>query len=539
LQVDSGAHIVVNSLNKNAGNILILINGNIVINGEVRNEVSGTNGLPGSITIISKCGNLTEGKTGLIQILGTDFGANTISLVTCGDNNSDGDITINGLVKSFAHAHGGNQNLNRPNIKVVSFNGKVTVNANTVEPLYDEFQVAGSKYDIWGGLLSWVRDNVQPGKVEVQAKKDITVNGHGIDPTGPVRTSFGAIAAIATASDAPGGLVDVRSLEGNIFGNDRAFDVSGRNRLATNFAHIRLWSKLNIVLNRPGANNNFNPVVDASSPSIGDKGGTNELRSYSGGIMVGANALVSAAVPLGNGSVQGANMLTSCLGVTGTGSITPADTNPADNSGICPPGNPAAPVPLYTDCTQFYPPVEDLGCNPTTAQINAAFGTATATDNCGTVTLTFVDGPVISTGCNRSQTRTWTATDGCGNTATVSVTVTWKKCPCTNDNPVVVGDRTNNQLGSQTPENGKLTVVAFPNPYKDYFTLRINAPVSGEGLIEIFTSNGTKIAEIKRDMNANEDTYVSYFVSPLMKTRIIYKVTIGNYKSTGIVLSPN
>src|SRR6185369_2825672 len=66
-----------------------------------------------------------------------------------------------------------------------------------------------------------------------------------------------------------------------------------------------------------------------------------------------------------------------------------------------------------------------LGCNPTTADINAALGTATATDNCGSATLTSTDGAVASNGCGRSQTRTWTATDGCGNTSTASRTATW------------------------------------------------------------------------------------------------------------------
>jgi hypothetical protein len=67
-----------------------------------------------------------------------------------------------------------------------------------------------------------------------------------------------------------------------------------------------------------------------------------------------------------------------------------------------------------------------LGCNPSAAQIDAALGTATATDNCGAVTPTPSDSTVTSTGCSRSQTRTWTASDACGNAATpASRTVTW------------------------------------------------------------------------------------------------------------------
>ena len=66
-----------------------------------------------------------------------------------------------------------------------------------------------------------------------------------------------------------------------------------------------------------------------------------------------------------------------------------------------------------------------LGCNPTTSDINAALGTATASDNCGSATLTSSDGTVQSSSCGRSQTRTWTAVDGCGNVTTAARTATW------------------------------------------------------------------------------------------------------------------
>ncbi|MFM1744122.1 MAG: hypothetical protein RLZZ630_59, partial [Bacteroidota bacterium] len=69
----------------------------------------------------------------------------------------------------------------------------------------------------------------------------------------------------------------------------------------------------------------------------------------------------------------------------------------------------------------------DIGCNPSAAQINAALGTATATDNCDNVTTSATDGAVVTNGCDRSQTRSWTAVDLCGNTATtVTRTITWK-----------------------------------------------------------------------------------------------------------------
>src|SRR6185369_12763710 len=67
-----------------------------------------------------------------------------------------------------------------------------------------------------------------------------------------------------------------------------------------------------------------------------------------------------------------------------------------------------------------------LGCNPSAAAIDAALGTATASDACGPVTPTASTGTVTATGCSRSQVRTWTATDACGNNAlSVSRTITW------------------------------------------------------------------------------------------------------------------
>src|SRR5687767_11291688 len=59
-----------------------------------------------------------------------------------------------------------------------------------------------------------------------------------------------------------------------------------------------------------------------------------------------------------------------------------------------------------------------LGCNPAASDINNALGTATATDACGVPTVSSSDGSVTSNGCSRSQTRTFTARDFCGNTST-------------------------------------------------------------------------------------------------------------------------
>ena len=69
-----------------------------------------------------------------------------------------------------------------------------------------------------------------------------------------------------------------------------------------------------------------------------------------------------------------------------------------------------------------------LGCNPSASDITDALGTVTASDACGTPTVTFTDGTIATTSCSASQTRTFTAIDACGNTATTMRTVTWTTC---------------------------------------------------------------------------------------------------------------
>src|SRR5204863_9977410 len=66
-----------------------------------------------------------------------------------------------------------------------------------------------------------------------------------------------------------------------------------------------------------------------------------------------------------------------------------------------------------------------LGCNPTTGDINGALGSASATDACGKIGRASCSDSVTSNGCARSQTRTFTAIDACGNTSTTSRTATW------------------------------------------------------------------------------------------------------------------
>ncbi|ANE53219.1 hypothetical protein [Flavisolibacter tropicus] len=70
-----------------------------------------------------------------------------------------------------------------------------------------------------------------------------------------------------------------------------------------------------------------------------------------------------------------------------------------------------------------------LGCNPTAAQIAAAFGTASVSDNCPIpLTATGVVGAeTLVSGCTYSSTKSWTVTDACGNTGTTTQTISFTR----------------------------------------------------------------------------------------------------------------
>jgi hypothetical protein len=73
-------------------------------------------------------------------------------------------------------------------------------------------------------------------------------------------------------------------------------------------------------------------------------------------------------------------------------------------------------------------PASAPGCNATPAQVAAAFGGATVTDNCSTnLTATGTIAAEVVTGCQVSVTKNWTVTDACGNTGTASQTVSFTR----------------------------------------------------------------------------------------------------------------
>lgn len=385
VEAEAGGAIVVGSVNQAAGDIVIVVEGPVTVNGTVSNEVSGTNGRPGNITIRSSCGGVQTGPQSRIETTGQDFGGSDIDLSAC----EGGDVSIRGLVDASYRAERASV------VKVHASAGSVTIDGNNLLGIEE-----GTQRRVTSGVTVRSRRDPLAGQITIQARDDVTVLGNRILVTNPAQQNYGAVAIKpgGTNGTSGDGAMKVLSLEGRIVSSDRAFDFANRfNRLND----ITLWAKGDINLSvtgsfNAGASNNRKAVVSTEGGDTG-RGGVNMLRSYGGRILIGTNAQVLADFTGRPGS-NGTNLLTSCLGLANSGIVTPADAEGADDSGVCTPTGPqtllscadqwcvtwygdedgdgyGSTSELRTVCDGSWPPgfvIDDVDCNDSNPAINPA-----------------------------------------------------------------------------------------------------------------------------------------------------------------------
>lgn len=335
IEIEQGGAVKVQSINRQAGDILIKADGNVTINGTVSNSVTGTNGRPGDITIVSCCGNIETGPNSLIQTFGVDPGGSDINLLAC----DGGNIEINGLVDaSYKGALAAT-------INIAAFGGAVTIDGNNPQGIE-----AGTQRPITSGVTVRSRRDPLAGEIFIQALNDITVLGNRI--LDKIHPNFGAVAVKpqSTNGSSGDGRIFALSLQGKIVASDRAFDIANR---FNGLNDITLRANGNIELSVTlfkdnGAADNTKAVVNSQGGSAG-KGGTNDLRSFLGAILIGQKAQVLANF-VGTPGSDGTNLLVSCLGITNNGTVLPADLVPGDDSGVC---TLVGLRPLFRGCDEF------------------------------------------------------------------------------------------------------------------------------------------------------------------------------------------
>jgi hypothetical protein len=332
LTVDEGSKILVQSENRDAGDILIQVDGDVTINGTVSNAVNGTRGRPGGITIGTSCGNIVTGPGSRIITYGQDYGGSDINLATC----ESGDITINGLVDASYKA------LSASTINIASFGGDVTIIGTN---RFGTEVVAGTLRTVTSGVSVRSRRDPLPGTIKIQAQNNLIVIGSTL--LSKKYPNYGAVAIKTASNSSNGGLIDARGGL-RIFASDRAFDDANRFNAAAQIS-LQAGDNISLIVTPSiddGASNNSKPVVSTQGGDTG-KGGTNILRSFNGLILIG-NAQVLADFS-GRPGAGGANLLTACLGVNNSGTVAPADLVPGDDSGVCG----GTPDPLFLDCSDL------------------------------------------------------------------------------------------------------------------------------------------------------------------------------------------
>ncbi len=107
--------------------------------------------------------------------------------------------------------------------------------------------------------------------------------------------------------------------------------------------------------------------------------------------------------------------------------------------------------------------------------------TCTATDNCSENIAYDYHEDKSKGDCDTDYeiVRTWTATDDCGNTATVSQTIVVTLAAC------------------KKPEE-KVNVMVQPNPFRDRTMISFTAPVDGMVVLEVFDAGGRQVTELYR-----------------------------------------
>ncbi len=261
----------------------------------------------------------------------------------------------------------------------------------------------------------------------------ITTGGNST-PLGcnPDASDINAALGTATASDACGP-VTITSSDGSV--------TSG----GCQRSQVRTWTARDACGNTSTASRSTSWIEDNSGPTI-TTGGTGtslgcnpsagDINAALGTATATDNCLGIPTITTNDGAVQSSGCARSqtrtFTAEDGCGNTSTASRTVTWTADVTPP--------VFTGTYVTLP----LGCNPAAGDVTTALGAATATDFCGSPVVTSSDGPLVSNGCNRSQTRTFTATDGCTNTATTSRTVTW-----TEDNtpPVFTGTYTTVPLG--------------------------------------------------------------------------------------------
>ena len=251
-------------------------------------------------------------------------------------------------------------------------------------------------------------------------------------------------------------------------------------------------------------------------------------------------------------------------------------------------------APVFTFC----PPDMVIECDVQTTPANTG-GAATASDNCSSVVPGYSDVP-NNIGCITVITRTWTATDDCGNTATCvqyitkrdrtapeiicdgsnatatdncsapanitlflnngvwtaideSGNVSTKVCPEEGGRSITseqLQETNNVQNDEQRKEEASkvnltsiplsgIDVQAFPNPFNDRVRFVVSIPESGTASLEVYNMMGQKVRTVYRGYMAAGTRTFEISLPAQGIANLVYVFRLGDKQITGKLLQLN
>jgi len=293
--------IETNALGGKAGDITLAFGGPITLDGGVQSFQEKLPDDPasrsGAITVQTCDGDITTGPASWIVTWG-DKGSGPITI----RQTNNGNIDLHGLVLNLTTS--AVKRNAPPIINVITGKGAVTVDGGHL--VLDEFELAGTRYDLTGGLLAMSRDASAVGGINIQASGDVSVS-RNVSGLSLNRTNFAAVSTVVSSSTPHGGVIRVRALGGSIQAHDRAFQADGK--ADNSAALIELVAEGDISVERPTLPNAAHqPTLTVAAQAVNGvgMGGTIVLRSCQADVSVGAGAQILAT----GRSAPGTNRLT-------------------------------------------------------------------------------------------------------------------------------------------------------------------------------------------------------------------------------------
>lgn len=296
-----------------------------------------------------------------------------------------------------------------------------------------------------------------------------------------------------------------------------AWDTTIQGNCPSAYTLIKKWWAIDHCGNISDTVSQTITVIDTTAPVLSGQGANEYINCPSCGICVPGftSPNVTDACDL--------NPRLSYTDVTTQGNCANAYTITRTWTAIDACGNVSKPVSQTITVADTTPPVLNCPIDSIVAcGSQVVFGTPSATDNCDltpTISIVSTD-TVLNNNGSTSYTRTWSASDACGNSSTCSQVITEQSCDLSTNKDGATDPNTNN-TGDEVTK-----LVAYPNPAHDYVIFSMTFGEDQQNVsLEMFDVTGQKIGSIfEGNVNAGQEYKVQFQTNSLSSGTYYYRL---------------